>query len=72
MLAIEHIRRNVLKVSQARLADIAGTTQTTVSRWEHGEMHPRLPELTSIRDEIRKSGAKWEDAWFFEAPGDAA
>jgi len=68
MHPIEHIRKNVLGVSQAVLAAIAGVTQATVSRWEAGESEPNRNELSRIRDEARARGHSWDDSWFFDTP----
>lgn len=35
-------------LSQVELADRLGTTQSAVSRWEHGHDEPRLSRLTAI------------------------
>lgn len=68
MRAIEHIRRNVFKVTQTTFSAIAGTTQTSVSRWENGEQEPGLEELARIRDEAQRRQLDWDDRLFFEAP----
>ena len=65
---IEHIRKTVLKATQADLGAIAGVTQATVSRWESGEFGPSLDEMTRIRSEAIARGILWDDAWFFETP----
>jgi predicted transcriptional regulator len=72
MNTIQHIRKRVLDVSQSGLAEIAGTTQASVSRWEAGELQPDLEHLRAIRDAVRKKGVVWDDAWFFDAPKEAA
>lgn len=68
MRAILHIRKSILDVNQSELATIAGATQATVSRWESGELSPDLTQLGAIRDEVKKRGHEWDDAWFFEPP----
>jgi transcriptional regulator with XRE-family HTH domain len=68
MHPITHIRKNVLRLNQASLADLVGVTQATVSRWESGELEPSREELGKIRDEARARGLAWDDRWFFEAP----
>lgn len=72
MSTVQHLRKNILKISQAELAEVAKTTQATVSRWENGELSPDLDQLTRIREEVRKRGLAWDDAWFFEAPARGA
>lgn len=67
---IEHIRKAVLKASQAELAAIAGVTQATVSRWENGQFEPSREELARIRDEAKARGVEWDDGWFFDAPAE--
>jgi transcriptional regulator with XRE-family HTH domain len=69
---IEHIRREVLKISQAELARVAETTQPTVSRWERGKLEPSRAELAKIRQEITEKNLQWSDSWFFDAPRDPA
>lgn len=68
MSTIEAIRKHVLRVSQAELAEIAGTSQATVSRWEKGELHPDIQQLQKIRSEAGERGIDWNDAWLFTAP----
>lgn len=64
---IAHIRKQIFKVPQADFAVIAGTTQTSVSRWEKGEQVPDINEMERIRSAARERGIEWEDRWFFEA-----
>lgn len=68
MSIIQHIRKSVLGVSQKQFADIAGTTQGTVSRWETGEMNPDLAQLGKIRAYALDLGKEWRDEWLFTAP----
>lgn len=74
MNTVLHLRKNILKLSQAELAEVAKTTQATVSRWENGELSPDLDQLTRLRQEVLSRELTWDDAWFFEAPthGEAA
>lgn len=65
---IEHVRKNVLEISQTTMAAIAGVTQATVSRWENGELEPGRGELKRIRQAVADRGAQWDDRWFFELP----
>lgn len=68
MHPIEHIRKNVLDITQGAFAEITGVTQATVSRWESRELEPSLGELDRIRAEVKARGLPWDDSWFFEAP----
>lgn len=72
MSAIAHIRKKVLCVSQAAIAEMTGVTQATVSRWEKGELSPNLRELAILREAARAKGGDWEDSWFFEPPQGSA
>ena len=72
MNAIEHIRRKVFEVTQATFSGYAGTTQTSVSRWENGEQEPGLEEMARIRAKAQELGIQWDDRWFFEAPAATA
>lgn len=66
MTPIARIRQEIFKVPQAAFADIAGTTQPTVSRWENGELSPDAIEMSRIRQAAREQGLAWDDRWFFE------
>lgn len=55
MSPIEHIRKAILGLSQAQLAAIAGVKQSTVSRWEKGELSPSIREVGRV---VRASGGK--------------
>jgi transcriptional regulator with XRE-family HTH domain len=68
MKPITHIRKNVLGLSQKALADVAGVSQATVSRWEHGALEPNRDEMDLIRSKAIDAGKDWDDRWFFEAP----
>lgn len=72
MSTIKFIRKELLGVSQSDLAVIAETTQTTVSRWEKGELFPDLAQLGRIRDAVKSGGKEWKDEWFFQSPEAAA
>lgn len=63
---MEHIRKNVLRVSQAQMATIAKTSQANVSRWERGEVSPYLNHLEHIREEAHARGIDWNDSFFFD------
>lgn len=58
------IRRH-LDLSQSKLAQIAGVTQGTVSRWENGSLEPSRQELSLIRAYAIEDGREWDDSMFF-------
>jgi transcriptional regulator with XRE-family HTH domain len=68
------LRKDVLGVSQAEFATMAGVEQSTVSRWERGEFEPNLATLRKLRASVVSRGHVWDDAWLFEVStrGDAA
>ena len=68
MNQIVHIRKKVFEVSQSEFAEIAGTTQPSVSRWERGGLEPSRSEMTRIREAAIARGKAWNDLWFFESP----
>lgn len=68
MRPITVIRRRVFEVSQAEFASIAGTTQSTVSRWEGGALAPDQYEMVRIRTEAQRRSLDWDDSWFFQVP----
>jgi transcriptional regulator with XRE-family HTH domain len=71
MTPMLYIRRDVLKLSQVEMAEIAGVSQSTVSRWESG-VAPSLGELALIRAEALRRKVEWRDSMFFEPPPDAS
>jgi len=72
MRPIEYIRKNILKVTQAEMADIAGVTQATVSRWESGNFQPSLGDLARIRAEAANRDIALADSAFFVVPAEVA
>lgn len=68
MTPLFFIRKRLLGVSQPVLASIAGTTQSTVSRWERGELEPNRAEMARIREAAIERGVEWSDRFFFEVP----
>lgn len=68
MTPIAHIRKNVLELSQVEMAEVAKTTQSTVSRWENGELVPDLNEMDRIRAYAMEAGKPWDDTLFFAVP----
>ncbi len=49
--------RNKEKLSQSRLAELAKVNQTTIMRWESGEMSPSLDNLYDISNALNISVA---------------
>lgn len=72
MIPLKNIRKNLFDISQTAFGEIAGVTQSTVSRWEAGELEPSRDEMSKIRDEAAKRGMQWDDRLFFEAPAATA
>ncbi|MCX5581348.1 helix-turn-helix domain-containing protein [Kaistia terrae] len=68
MNTLLYIRKNVLGITQAEMAEIAGVRQATVSRWENGALLPDLSQLAMVRKAAIAKGVAWQDAWFFERP----
>lgn len=68
MSPLLRIRSEILKISQAEMAEVAGVTQPTVSRWEAGMSEPSRDALMRIREAARRKKIKWNDAWFFVMP----
>ncbi len=66
MSALLHIRKHILKITQAEMAAIAGVRQATVSRWESGSLSPALVQMAAVRQAAFDRGIPWSDAWFFE------
>jgi transcriptional regulator with XRE-family HTH domain len=65
-----HIRKNVFAITQVEMAEIAGTTQGSVSKWENGSYRivPDRNEMERIRAEAACRSLEWDDRWFFEVP----
>ena len=68
MNAMAHIRKAVFGITQAEMAEIAGASQPTVSRWERGEDEPDREQMARIRAHAWQLVKPWDDRWFFEAP----
>ncbi|NUB26261.1 helix-turn-helix domain-containing protein [Azospirillum brasilense] len=68
MNPMQHIRLNVLKISQSEMARVVGRDQATVSRWERGALEPSRDDLEKIREHARSRRIRWDDCLFFEAP----
>lgn len=65
MNAIRHIRKVILGVTQARLAEIAGSNQATVSRWENGTLHPDRAQMARILEHARAANVALSPEDFF-------
>jgi transcriptional regulator with XRE-family HTH domain len=65
-LPISHIRSEVFRLTQQEFAELAGSTQATVSRWEKGELSPTADNLAWIRRAAIAKGIEWNDSWFWE------
>ena len=63
-----HIRKSIFDLTQAEFAKALSVNQSTVSRWERGELAPSLDELATIRALADARGIKWSDTWFFDSP----
>lgn len=72
MNSLRHIRKSIFGLSQTELATVAEVSQSTVSKWERGDLNPNRDEMARIRDEAHKRGLAWNDSWFFECPSEAA
>jgi len=56
MAPMIRIRKTVLGISQAEMAEIAGVSQGTVSKWEAGGAEPDLAQLARIRSAVLVAG----------------
>ena len=67
MTNIEWIRTRLFGVSQKELAEVAGTTQGSLSRVEKGESDLRHSHLSKIRSAaIQRFGDLWNDRMLFD------
>lgn len=65
--------RDRFGVSQVEMAEIAGVSQATVSRWESGIFEPNRNELSLIRAEAMRREMDWDDSLMFaDAPSEQA
>lgn len=62
----EHIRTKVFRCTQHEMAEIAGVSQGTISKWESGQQAPLSTALKNIRRAAHRRAIPWSDAWFFE------
>lgn len=68
MNPFRYIRKELFKVSQSEFAEIAGTTQASVSRWETGSSQPGHGEMERIRNAAIALNLEWATDLFFEVP----
>lgn len=68
MNTLAHLRKVVFRLSQREFAIEIGVNQSTVSRWEAGELEPSRSEMAAIRALAERRAIDWQDRWFFEAP----
>lgn len=68
VLAMATIRLQLLRLTQIEMACVAGVNQSTVSRWERGQLEPSRSEMDAIRQLAAERGIEWDDRWFFEGP----
>lgn len=67
-----YVRKFILDLTQGEFAEIAKTSQGTISKWEAGELEPDRAQLALISEEIQRRRIKWNDTWFLRLPPDAA
>ncbi|HZR62308.1 MAG TPA: helix-turn-helix domain-containing protein [Xanthobacteraceae bacterium] len=65
---IQNVRKNILRLSQKVMAEVAGVSQGTVSNWESGASEPTRREMARVRTFAIQRGITWDDRWFFEIP----
>jgi len=70
MQAMLSIRKQIFRMSQTAFALAVGVNQSTVSRWERGDLEPSRNEMAAIRKLAFDQGLEWDDRWFFEIPPD--
>ncbi len=70
--AIQKIRCEIFGVTQVEMADILGTSQATISRWEAGIGEPSLNHIQRVRAEALRRQLEWDDRLLFPAEGCAA
>lgn len=68
MTQLLRIRKDILRLTQAEMAEIAGATQATVSRWESGELEPSRDQIEMILVCARGKGIDLSPADFFDIP----
>lgn len=69
MTPIAFVITNVLDLSYADVARMAGVTRNAVSCWARGVRRPPLDQLRSIlAAEAARRSLPWEDSWLFKLP----
>ena len=66
MNSIQHIRKNILRMTQGEMATAANVSQATVSRWESGELEPSIGEAAHILADAKRRGASLSPDDFFQ------
>jgi transcriptional regulator with XRE-family HTH domain len=67
MNQMQHIRTNILGISQKEMAGIVERDQATISRWERGSLEPSRDDLVKIRKfAMKRESLTWSDSLFFE------
>jgi len=65
-LIMSHIRSQIFGSSLEVMGTIAGTSASTVSRWESGELVPGIEEIKRLRTFAISHGLAWRDSLIFE------
>lgn len=66
MNTLKRIRVEIFSLNQVEFARVAGVSQSTVSRWESGEIAPGLSSLRRLRKAALEAGAPWDDSLILE------
>lgn len=45
---LKYLRENIKKISQNKLSELVGVNQTSITRWENGEVSPSLDNLLDL------------------------
>ena len=69
-----YIRKEIFGLSQIDFAKALTINQSTISRWEAGELKPSHDDMRAIRELATQRDIKWDDKIFWSAPntGEAA
>lgn len=65
---LKYIREHLFGVNQSEFGQIAGASQSVVSRWDWGKVEPTREQLANIRKEAMRRGLSWNDSLFFDVP----